>query len=73
MKMFANIEINARDLTGFDSQDILDMYLKLEQDKRENLLRNIVWTLDNDEAEDLMREINNYLRYKNPKSSIKKR
>ncbi|EAI0017124.1 hypothetical protein AAH52_06485 [Campylobacter upsaliensis] len=71
--MFANIEINARDLTGFDSQDILDMYLKLEQDKRENLLRNIVWTLDNDEAEDLMREINNYLRYKNPKSSIKKR
>ena len=71
--MFANIEINARDLTGFDSQDILDMYLKLEQDKRGNLLRNIVWTLDNDEAEDLMREINNYLRYKNPKSSIKKR
>ncbi|EAH5552983.1 hypothetical protein NZT89_001726 [Campylobacter upsaliensis] len=71
--MFANIEINARDLTGFDSQDILDMYLKLEQDKRENLLRNIVWALDNDEAEDLMREINNYLRYKNPKSSIKKR
>ncbi|EMK8456946.1 hypothetical protein V9Q02_001415 [Campylobacter upsaliensis] len=71
--MFANIEINARDLTGFDSEDILDMYLKLEQDKRENLLRNIVWTLDNDEAEDLMREINNYLRYKNPKSSIKKR
>ncbi|EOD4836541.1 hypothetical protein ACJU1P_000405 [Campylobacter upsaliensis] len=71
--MFANIEINARDLTGFDSQDILDMYLKLEQDKRENLLRNIVWTLDNDEAEDLMREINSYLRYKNPKSSIKKR
>ncbi|EAI8430400.1 hypothetical protein CVS80_08445 [Campylobacter upsaliensis] len=71
--MFANIEINARDLTGFDSQDILDMYLKLEQDKRENLLRNIVWTLDNDETEDLMREINNYLRYKNPKSSIKKR
>ncbi|EMZ9876503.1 hypothetical protein ABFH03_001378 [Campylobacter upsaliensis] len=71
--MFANIEINARDLTGFDSQDILDMYLKFEQDKRENLLRNIVWALDNDEAEDLMREINNYLRYKNPKSSIKKR
>ncbi|EGK8111888.1 hypothetical protein IO356_001336 [Campylobacter upsaliensis] len=71
--MFANIEINARDLTGFDSQDILNMYLKLEQDKRENLLRNIVWALDNDEAEDLMREINNYLRYKNPKSSIKKR
>ncbi|EAL3928955.1 hypothetical protein A0049_08110 [Campylobacter upsaliensis] len=71
--MFANIEINARDLTGFNSQDILDMYLKLEQDKRENLLRNIVWTLDNDEAEDLMREINNYLRCKNPKSSIKKR
>ncbi|EPS9403840.1 hypothetical protein ACVM3D_001077 [Campylobacter upsaliensis] len=71
--MFANIEINARDLTGFDSEDILDMYLKLEQDKRENLLRNIVWALDNDEAEDLMREINNYLRYKNPKSSIKKR
>ncbi|EDP6888994.1 hypothetical protein GO114_08325 [Campylobacter upsaliensis] len=65
--MFANIEINARDLTGFDSQDILDMYLKLEQDKRENLLRNIVWTLDNDEAEDLMREINNYLRHKNSK------
>ncbi|ELG7289541.1 hypothetical protein Q6T43_001356 [Campylobacter upsaliensis] len=71
--MFANIEINARDLTGFDSQDILDMYLKLEQDKRENLLRNIVWTLDNDEAEDLMREINNYLRHKNSKSFIKKR
>ncbi|EAI2137203.1 hypothetical protein EKP34_06000 [Campylobacter upsaliensis] len=71
--MFANIEINARDLTGFDSQDILDMYLKLEQDKRENLLRNIVWALDNDEAEDLMREINNYLRHKNSKSSIKKR
>ena len=71
--MFANIEINARDLTGFDSQDILDMYLKLEQDKIENFLRNIVWALDNDEAEDLMREINNYLRYKNPKSSIKKR
>ncbi|EAI5603083.1 hypothetical protein BKO80_06295 [Campylobacter upsaliensis] len=71
--MFANIEINARDLTGFDSEDILNMYLKLEQDKRENLLRNIVWALDNDEAEDLMREINNYLRYKNPKSSIKKR
>ncbi|EAL4025229.1 hypothetical protein BVH39_04640 [Campylobacter upsaliensis] len=65
--MFANIEINARDLTGFDSQDILDMYLKLEQDKRENLLRNIVWALDNDEAEDLMREINNYLRHKNSK------
>ncbi|EHR9974764.1 hypothetical protein K1U02_001312 [Campylobacter upsaliensis] len=42
--MFANIEINARDLTGFNSQDILNMYLKLEQDKRENLLRNIVWT-----------------------------
>ncbi|EAK0955176.1 hypothetical protein A0Z30_03125 [Campylobacter upsaliensis] len=62
--MFANIEINARDLTGFDSQDILNMYLKLEQDKRENLLRNIVWTLDNDEAEDLMREINYYLRHK---------
>ncbi|EPB1160458.1 hypothetical protein ACRBLZ_000495 [Campylobacter upsaliensis] len=62
--MFANIEINARDLTGFDSQDILDMYLKLEQDKRENLLRNIVWALDNDEAEDLMREINYYLRHK---------
>lgn len=40
---------------------------------RENLLRNIVWTLDNDEAEDLMREINNYLRHKNSKSSIKKR
>ncbi|CAG9470088.1 hypothetical protein FFT86_03115 [Campylobacter upsaliensis] len=65
--MFANIEINARDLTGFNSQDILNMYLKLEQDKRENLLRNIVWTLDNDEAEDLMREINNYLRHKNSK------
>ncbi|EAJ1741454.1 hypothetical protein CK723_08315, partial [Campylobacter upsaliensis] len=60
--MFANIEINARDLTGFDSEDILNMYLKLEQDKRENLLRNIVWALDNDEAEDLMREINYYLR-----------
>lgn len=67
MKMFANIEINARDLTGFDSEDILNMYLKLQQDKRENLLRNIVWTLDNDEAEDLMREINNYLRHKNSK------
>ncbi|HED8569831.1 TPA: hypothetical protein R6E59_000636 [Campylobacter upsaliensis] len=65
--MFANIEINAKDLTGFNSQDILNMYLKLEQDKRENLLRNIVWTLDNDEAEDLMREINNYLRHKNSK------
>ncbi|MCR2099668.1 hypothetical protein CUPS4066_05570 [Campylobacter upsaliensis] len=65
--MFANIEINARDLTGFDSEDILNMYLKLQQDKRENLLRNIVWTLDNDEAEDLMREINNYLRHKNSK------
>ncbi|EAI9945165.1 hypothetical protein C5534_07095 [Campylobacter upsaliensis] len=71
--MFANIEINARDLTGFDSQDILNMYLKLQQDERENLLRNIVWTLDNDEAEDLMREINNYLRHKNSKSFIKKR
>lgn len=67
MKMFANIEINARDLTGFDSEDILNMYLKLQQDKRENLLRNIVWTLDNDEAEDLMREINYYLRHKNSK------
>ncbi|MCR2103397.1 hypothetical protein CUPS4256_09125 [Campylobacter upsaliensis] len=33
--MFANIEINARDLTGFDSEDILNMYLKLQQDKRE--------------------------------------
>ena len=65
--MFANIKINARDLTGFDSEDILNMYLKLQQDKRENLLRNIVWTLDNDEAEDLMREINNYLRHKNSK------
>lgn len=65
--MFANIEINARDLTRFDSEDILNMYLKLQQDKRENLLRNIVWTLDNDEAEDLMREINNYLRHKNSK------
>lgn len=65
--MFANIEINARDLTGFDSEDILNMYLKLQQDKRENLLRNIVWTLDNDEAEDLMREINNNLRHKNSK------
>lgn len=73
MKMFANIEINARDLTGFDSEDILNMYLKLQQDERENLLRNIVWTLDNGEAEDLMREINNYLRHKNSKSSIKKR
>lgn len=41
--------------------------------ERENLLRNIVWTLDNDEAEDLMREINNYLRHKNSKSFIKKR
>lgn len=71
--MFANIEINARDLTGFDSEDILNMYLKLQQDERKNLLRNIVWTLDNDEAEDLMREINNYLRHKNSKSSIKKR
>lgn len=67
MKMFANIEINARDLTGFDSEDILNMYLKLQQDKRENLLRNIVWTLDNDETEDLMREINYYLRHKNSK------
>lgn len=65
--MFANIEINARDLTGFNSEDILNMYLKLQQDKRENLLRNIVWTLDNDEAEDLMREINYYLRHKNSK------
>ncbi|MCR2123290.1 hypothetical protein CUPS3785_09480 [Campylobacter upsaliensis] len=65
--MFANIEINARDLTGFDSEDILNMYLKLQQDKRENLLRNIVWTLDNDETEDLMREINYYLRHKNSK------
>ena len=65
--MFANIEINARDLTRFDSEDILNMYLKLQQDKRENLLRNIVWTLDNDEAEDLMREINNNLRHKNSK------
>lgn len=71
--MFANIEINARDLTGFDSQDILDMYLKLEQDKREIFLMYIIWYLDNDEAEDLMREINNYLRHKNSKSSIKKR
>ena len=71
--MFANIEINARDLTGFDSEDILNMYLKLQQDERENLLRNIVWTLDNGEAEDLMREINNYLRHKNSKRSIKKR
>ena len=71
--MFANIEINARDLTGFDSEDILNMYLKLQQDERENLLRNIVWTLDNGEAEDLIREINNYLRHKNSKSSIKKR
>lgn len=67
MKMFANIEINARDLTGFNSEDILNMYLKLQQDKRENLLRNIVWTLDNDETEDLMREINYYLRHKNSK------
>lgn len=33
--MFANIEINARDLTGFDSEDILNMYLKLQQDERE--------------------------------------
>ncbi|EAL52459.1 hypothetical protein [Campylobacter upsaliensis] len=65
--MFANIEINARDLTGFNSEDILNMYLKLQQDKRENLLRNIVWTLDNDETEDLMREINYYLRHKNSK------
>ncbi|EAK6957627.1 hypothetical protein ABHN87_001034 [Campylobacter upsaliensis] len=64
--MFANIEINARDLTGFDSEDILNMYLKLEQDKRENLLRNIVWALDNDEAEDLMREINNYFKIQKP-------
>ncbi|EGI5172659.1 hypothetical protein CHG86_04795 [Campylobacter upsaliensis] len=65
--MFANIEINARDLTGFGSQDILDMYLKLEQDKREIFLMYIIWYLDNDEAEDLMREINNYLRHKNSK------
>ncbi|EAI7238700.1 hypothetical protein CK720_09005, partial [Campylobacter upsaliensis] len=64
---------NARDLTGFDSQDILDMYLKLEQDKREIFLMYIIWYLDNDEAEDLMREINNYLRHKNSKISIKKR
>ncbi|ELE1410830.1 hypothetical protein CUPS3808_04125 [Campylobacter upsaliensis] len=71
--MFANIEINARDLTGFDSQDILNMYLKLEQNERKIFLMYIVWYLDNDEAEDLMREINYYLRYKNPKSSIKKR
>ncbi|ELY0804242.1 hypothetical protein SLM93_000195, partial [Campylobacter upsaliensis] len=56
--MFANIEINARDLTGFNSQDILNMYLKLEQDKREIFLMYIIWYLDNDEAEDLMREIN---------------
>ncbi|EPV4931183.1 hypothetical protein ACV6LB_001338 [Campylobacter upsaliensis] len=40
--MFANIEINTRDLTGFDSQDILDMYLKLEQDKRKIFLMYIV-------------------------------
>ncbi|EPZ5351552.1 hypothetical protein ACXO6N_001158 [Campylobacter upsaliensis] len=40
--MFANIEINARDLTAFDSQDILDMYLKLEQDKRKIFLMYIV-------------------------------
>ncbi|EOE6441234.1 hypothetical protein ACKPIP_001370 [Campylobacter upsaliensis] len=71
--MFANIEINARDLTGFNSQDILNMYLKLEQNERKIFLMYIVWYLDNDEAEDLMREINYYLRYKNPKSSIKKR
>ncbi|EHE0559539.1 hypothetical protein [Campylobacter upsaliensis] len=61
--MFANIEINARDLTGFDSEDILNMYLKLQQDEREF----VDWTLDNDEAEDLMREINNNLRHKNSK------
>ncbi|EPO0418860.1 hypothetical protein ACT5KO_001606 [Campylobacter upsaliensis] len=62
--MFANIEINVRDLTGFDSQDILDMYLKLEQNERKIFLMYIVWYLDNDEAEDLMREINYYLRHK---------
>ncbi|EAW7618894.1 hypothetical protein FG184_08825 [Campylobacter upsaliensis] len=62
--MSANIEINARDLTGFDSQDILDMYLKLEQNERKIFLMYIVWYLDNDEAEDLMREINYYLRHK---------
>ncbi|EPW7417765.1 hypothetical protein ACWPE7_000740 [Campylobacter upsaliensis] len=65
--MFANIEINARDLIGFDSQDILDMYLKLEQNERKIFLIYIIWYLDNDEAEDLMREINNYLRHKNSK------
>lgn len=71
--MFANIEINARDLTRFDSQDILNMYLKLEQNERKIFLMYIVWYLDNDEAEDLMREINYYLRHKNSKSFIKKR
>ncbi|EOV9223980.1 hypothetical protein ACOSOI_002002, partial [Campylobacter upsaliensis] len=64
VKMFANIEINARDLTGFNSQDILNMYLKLEQNERKIFLMYIVWYLDNDEAEDLMREINYYLRHK---------
>ncbi|EPN3620489.1 hypothetical protein ACTXUC_000522 [Campylobacter upsaliensis] len=62
--MFANIEVNARDLTGFNSQDILNMYLKLEQNERKIFLMYIVWYLDNDEAEDLMREINYYLRHK---------
>ncbi|EAL8715046.1 hypothetical protein DY098_07850 [Campylobacter upsaliensis] len=62
--MFANIEINARDLTGFNSQDILNMYLKLEQNERKIFLMHIVWYLDNDKAEDLMREINYYLRHK---------
>lgn len=65
--MFANIEINARDLTGFNSQDILNMYLKLEQNERKIFLMYIVWYLDNDEAEDLMQEINYYLRHKNSK------
>ncbi|EOA2863140.1 hypothetical protein ACHZF2_001047 [Campylobacter upsaliensis] len=55
--MFANIEINARDLTGFDSQDILDMYLKLEQNERKIFLMYIVWYLDNDEAEDLIEKL----------------
>lgn len=43
------------------------MYLKLEQNERKIFLMYIVWYLDNDEAEDLMREINYYLRHKNSK------
>ena len=43
--MFANIEINARDLTGFDSEDILNMYLKLQQDERERICWEILFGL----------------------------